>query len=77
MNNVEIAVEGRLDKVFADYPLTPRLEMLKIEFKRSLIKDANTKVENGDDAATAVEEAFQDFGDLRHQINEVLFSENN
>lgn len=36
-SDVEIAIQGKLDKIFADYPLTPRLEMLKIEIKRTLM----------------------------------------
>ena len=46
-SDVEIAIQGKLDKIFADYPLTPRLEMLKIEIKRTLMQDAAVKVTDG------------------------------
>ncbi|MDN4462542.1 hypothetical protein [Fructilactobacillus sanfranciscensis] len=75
-SDVEIAIQGKLDKIFADYPLIPRLEMLKIEIKRTLMQDTAVKVTDGAEPVDAVREAFQDFGDLRHQINEVLFTSN-
>lgn len=74
-NEIESIIAGRLDKIFEDYPTTPRIEMLKIAFKQSIVKDAEMKMTKDLSMNDAIEQAFTDFGNIRHQINTALFND--
>ncbi|CAM2788771.1 hypothetical protein [Fructilactobacillus fructivorans] len=77
MNNEELnnIVEGRLDKYFEKYPSTPDVEMYKIELKRSIVKDALAKISDEVTINDAINQAFSDFGDIDHAINQVIFKD--
>lgn len=65
-------VNQRLTKIFADYPQTDDLNDLKEEIFSDLISSAEDKLTADISENQAVDQAFNDFGDIDEVINQVL-----
>ncbi|GEO62904.1 DUF4097 family beta strand repeat-containing protein [Companilactobacillus nantensis] len=65
-------VDEKLTKIFADYPTTDDLKELQEELSSDLIASAEDKITAETTEQAAVDQAFQEFGDIDEVISQVL-----
>ncbi|WP_334328808.1 DUF4097 family beta strand repeat-containing protein [Companilactobacillus sp. HBUAS59699] len=65
-------VKTKLSEIFEDYPHNPDIHELAEELKSDLIASAEDKLVDGKSEEAAVEEAFEEFGDINDLIDEVM-----
>lgn len=69
-------VNARLNKIFADYPNNKDLQELKAELASDLEASAEDKFKEDVSETAAVNQAFNEFGDIDEVINSVLHEDN-
>ncbi|WP_125590720.1 DUF4097 family beta strand repeat-containing protein [Companilactobacillus jidongensis] len=69
-------VKKQLSEIFEDYPHTPDIHELAEELKSDLIASAEDKLSEGKSPENAVEESFEEFGDITDLIDEVMQDNN-